>query len=216
MESNRMGPWLFSTAYLAPIDYFHFLLKASKPMVEHHETFAKQSYRNRCRILGPNGVQSLSIPVKASNQMQTRDVRIDNSVPWQKQHWRSISSAYGSAPFFIYYDYEFQPLFEKPFEFLMDFNEATLDKILKLIKADVMLEPTLAFEKKPEQGFDFRETIHPKKQQKIPQEVYTQVFGHKFGFVPNLSIIDLIFNIGPDARTYLQNLSEEFRHIFQQ
>ncbi|MBA3898989.1 MAG: WbqC family protein [Bacteroidetes bacterium] len=201
-----MEKCLLSTAYLGPVEYFYFLLKSTESQIELHETFAKQSYRNRCNIYGANGMQTLSIPVKASNHTITKDVLIDNSVPWQKQHWKSISSAYGSAPFYIYYDYELLPIFQQQFKFLIDFNQALLNKILNFLKSNPVILPTTEFSINDPEIIDFRNSIHPKKKQILEKQEYPQVFYDKHGFINNLSIIDLIFNLGPEAKGYIADI----------
>jgi hypothetical protein len=199
---------LLSTAYLGPLEYFHILLHCPKISIETQETFSKQSYRNRCNIYGANGLQTLTIPVKAANNTITKDVQIDYSMPWQKQHWKSIASAYGSSPFFMYYDYELIPFFEGNKKFLIDFNDALQSKILKFLKANILISYTDEYENQKPMHFDFRNRIHPKKEPIIRTEAYPQVFEEKFGFIPNLSIIDLVFNQGPEAKKILKSFPE--------
>jgi hypothetical protein len=196
---------LLSTAYLPPIEYFSVLINSEQAIIEAHENYLKQSFRNRCNILSANGMLPLSIPVKAPNHTPIKEVIIDNSVSWQKQHWRSITSAYGSAPFFIYYDYELEPFYKKSYKFLFDFNIELLLKILKLIKVDITIDFTSHFDKSTTINNDFRNSVHPKKEPFLKTEPYYRVFDEQFKYNGHISIIDLIFNIGPQTSTCLLN-----------
>jgi len=194
---------LLTTAYFAPTEYYAVLAKADKILLENCEHYTKQTYRNRCRIVSANGVLDLIIPVeKTGNEKQlTRDVRISNRADWQLQHWRSIESAYNSSPFFEYYKDDFLPFYEKKWTFLWDFNCSLQEKILELIDIQPNIELTTEYSTSfGENIVDLREKIHPKKQidfVNLPR--YYQVFEPKFGFIPNLSIIDLLFNMGNEA-----------------
>jgi hypothetical protein len=192
---------ILSTAYLGPVEYYHHLARFSSAKIELWETYSKQSYRNRCRISGPNGLLNLTIPVSASNHTKTKDVKIDNSVKWQINHWRALEASYRSSPFYIYYDYELQPFYEQKFDFLFDFNQSIQNKMLELIQLDVVAEFTSEYV--AEYDNDFRTTIHPKKESAFITPPYRQVFQEKFHFFPNLSIVDLLFNKGPEAKDYL-------------
>ena len=209
MNSPETNTCYLSTAYLAPVTYYNYLANYNQSYVEYHETYSKQSYRNRCSIYTASGVLNLSIPVKAPNHTSIKDVKIDNSVSWQKQHFRSILSAYSTSPYFIYYDYELQPFYENHYKFLLDFNEIVQFKILELIQLRVEVKSTSSFEKNSDNGDDFRNAIHPKKNNMLPCPYYHQVFNDKFGFIPNLSIIDLLFNKGPESKEFLKYKKEE-------
>jgi len=193
-----------STAYLAPTEYYVALAKADAVFLEHCESYEKQSYRNRCYIAGANGKIALSIPVEKSSgdKMLTRDIRISEHNDWQIQHWRSIESAYNSTPFFEYYKDEFLPFYEKSWDYLWDFNLEIQVKVLELL--DLQPEIKLTDEYKTNLGddcLDFRTSIHPKKENiQINHAPYYQVFDQRFGFLPNLSIIDLLFNMGNEAQ----------------
>lgn len=202
-----------STAYLAPLEYYHCLAKWDQSYIEYYETYSKQSYRNRCSIYTANGILNLSIPVKAPNHTLIKDVKIDNSVPWQKHHFRSILSAYSTSPYFIYYDYQLQPFYESRYNFLLDFNEIVQSKILELIELRADVQTTSLFEKNINNGADFRNTIHPKKNNGFPCPYYNQVFNNKYGFIPNLSIIDLLFNKGPESKEILEYKEEELKKL---
>lgn len=211
---------VFSTAYFAPISYYSYLLKSDRVFIEQYEHFQKQSYRNRCVIAAANGPMSLTIPVEKTLSQDIRDIRISNHGVWQHLHWHSIESAYQSTPYFEYYQDDFRPFFEKDMEgaFLFDFNESLRECICALLN----MTPTVAYTSEyvapggwvkdtEELLFDFRDSIHPKKDFHLlpdyqPQK-YTQVFDVKFGFQPELSILDLLFNMGPESiLTLLKNI----------
>ncbi|NDP22888.1 MAG: WbqC family protein [Paludibacter sp.] len=193
-----------STAYLGPVEYYSALVKAETVFLENCEYYLKQTYRNRCHIAAANGPMALSIPVeKASGEkLLTRDVRISEHNDWQIQHWRSIESAYNSTPFFEYYKDDLLPFYEKKWNFLWDFNFEIQSKILELL--DLQLEIQLTREYKAtldENTLDLRESIHPKKENPLGvSKNYYQVFEQRFGFQPNMSIIDLLLNMGNESQ----------------
>ena len=199
---------LFSTAYFPSISYMARFLAEDKPVVEVCETYHKQTYRNRCRVMTANGVESLSVPVVKvnGNHTMTKDMAISPIEPWQHIHSRCLESAYKASPYFDhYYDY-LRPIFEGHFNRLIDLNDATLQAILKMLKVKKEIVHTTDYVREAEN--DLREAFSPKK----PFEVnlfptYYQVFSEKFPFAPDLSILDLIFNEGPEATTYLKQIS---------
>ena len=199
---------LLSTAYFPPIQYVTKLL--SSVIVEKFENYSKQSFRNRCVIYGANGPQTLVVPVKKTHGNKTliKDILIDYDTNWQTNHFRSIQSAYKSAPFYEYYIDDYLIFFEKKFKFLLDLNT----QITKIICDHLSIDSVIHFSKTFIHEFnpecDFRNTIHPKKRMFKPDKnfqpfKYIQVFEEKYGFVENLSVIDLIFNEGIESRTIL-------------
>ncbi len=194
---------LLSTAYLPPIEYFQKIVGAEIVSVEKHEYFVKQTYRNRCHISGANGVMALSIPlINEHEKTLITEKKISYKENWQHQHWRSIKSAYANSPYFIYYSDELILFYEKKYDFLFDYNTELLQAVLKLLKIKIELKFTEIFEKQVEN--DFRNSISPKENVAIKNfKTYTQVFSDKHGFKPNLSIIDLLFNVGPEAGEFL-------------
>ena len=199
---------LLSTAYLAPTAYYRVLHRYNKVSIEQHCNYVKQTYRNRCVIATTNGLLPLSIPIEKPETIkaQTKDIRIATHGNWQHLHWNAIVSAYNSSPFFEYYEDDFRPFYEKQYSFLFDFNEAQRTLICKLL--DITPNIDYSEEYLPEQEGDFRESIHPKKAlpstlSEVNDRVYYQVFQQKFGFQPNLSIIDLLFNMGPESVLFL-------------
>lgn len=198
---------ILSTAYLAPIQYFTKFVKYDKVIIEAHENFIKQTYRNRCKIYGANGELSLSIPVKKSAPKTTiKELLIDYDTNWRKLHWKSIESAYNSSPYFEYYIDDFLPFYTKKYKYLFDFNTELLKMILENIDISTKIDFTETFFNNEYDMDDFREQIHPKKRNvdknfKIIE--YTQVFQSKHSFIPNLSIVDLLFNEGPNSSIIL-------------
>ncbi len=195
---------IFSSCYLAPVEYYYFLLQQENNILDIHENFIKQTYRNRCTILGANGKLDLIIPIqKRKNHTSIKDIRISYHENWQLNHWRSIESAYRKSPFFEYFDMELIPYYEnfKP-QFLLDFNEAIFNKINELIDLSISIKKSKTYLNTNE-TLDYR-TISPKnKVLKLDFEPYIQVFGSKMNFVPNLSILDIFFNEGNNTKNYL-------------
>jgi len=178
--------------------------------MENCEYYEKQSYRNRCNIAAANGKMALSIPVEKSTaeKMLTRDVRISDHNDWQVQHWRSIESAYNSTPFFEYYKDDLLPFYERKWTFLWDFNFEIQTKILELLDMQPEIRLTTEYKIHLENDvLDLRNSIHPKKENTIRCKPYYQVFDQRFGFQSNLSIIDLLFNMGNESQLIITPLS---------
>ncbi len=201
-----------STAYLAPVSYYVKMLSYNETYIEQFDHYVKQTYRNRCTIAGTNGEIALTIPTikPSSSKCPMKDIRISDHGNWQHLHWNAIISAYNNSPFFEFYEYEFQPFYEKKFEFLIDFNEELRQLVCSLID----MAPHVKYTDTYKDSFaanehDFREIIHPKKDFTLSDPTFTptpyyQVFHHKNGFLPNLSIIDLLFNMGPESLIVLE------------
>ena len=203
---------LLSTAYFAPIRYFSKLAVYPEIYIEKHENFVKQTYRNRTIILGANGPVPLIVPVEKGRDRKVRiaDLRIAYDEEWQRNHWRTIFSAYNSSPFFEYYVPDIEVFFKKKYRYLFDFNQQITQTILELLEIESTLIHTDDFEQIPEECLNFREQISPKTHLVLPDpnyeaQAYTQVFSEKFGFVPDLSILDLLFSEGPSAAEILEN-----------
>ncbi|MEA1874799.1 MAG: WbqC family protein [Bacteroidota bacterium] len=200
-----------STAYFPPIQYFCKLLEYDTIIIEAQEHYQKQSYRNRCRISGPNSIQSLSIPVERgrSREIPIRDIKIDYSMPWQINHLRSIKTAYHSAPYFEHYMDDLEPLFQAKVNFLFDFNLKILETINQMLEINAKVIISETYEKTPTID-DFRDSIHPKtrmhkKDSHFQPKEYMQVFIEKHGFIANLSILDLLMNEGPLSITTIKD-----------
>jgi hypothetical protein len=187
---------LLSTAYLPPVSYIEECISSGKIILEMHEHYIKQSYRNRTNIYGANGLLPLIIPVDHQNlfQVPIKDVRISYVNPWQKIHWRSITSAYRNSPYFEFFEDEFINFYEKKYETLFEFNLLLLEKIFSLLKANVRVEFTSIYERQPTASEDLRNHFHPDKRKDI--DPYRQVFSERMGFLNDLSFIDKLFNRG--------------------
>lgn len=196
-----MNTALLELPYLPNANWLGNFLGHEIILLEREENFVKSSFRNRCEIAGANGKQQLSIPLKGGRDHHQlyKEVRIDNTKMWQKVHWQSIRSAYGSTPFFEFYADRFQPFYEKEYELLFDFNYEILQSVLKILKAYKPFELTTSFEKDPADKIDFRN----KSVASIDLPRYYQPFEARNGFLSNLCALDLIFNLGPEAKTYL-------------
>ncbi len=192
---------LLSTAYLPPVSYFISLLHANEIYLEACENYVKQSYRNRCRIATANGVETLSIPVEGNSGQKNpiRDIRISSHGNWQQVHWRAITSAYMNSPFFEYYQDDFRIFFENKYTFLWDYNLELLTLIMNLLDISPEIKLTEKYEAQYTTVTDMRDTIHPKKTPVFITKPYYQVFENKLGFQQDLSIIDLLFNMGNES-----------------
>jgi hypothetical protein len=197
--------------YLPSISYFSTIEKYGGCLIEQHEHYVKQTFRNRCYINTEHGKDVLIIPLTSKHgKAGIREVRIDYSQKWVNNHWRSIVSAYGKAPFFKYYSDDLQKVLYKRFEYLYDLNFELLTMCLKWLRSNSTIQETLSYEKNlREEYFDLRSRINPKKSdyvRSIYRSVpYHQVFGNSF--VEDLSIIDLIFCCGPDASSIVRSSS---------
>ena len=195
---------IVSTSYLPPLAYVSALFKAGEAVIEMHETYPKQTCRNHTCIYGPNGKQTLSIPVTrpGGNHTKTRDILISYALPWQRTHWRAIEAAYNNSPFFLYYKDYFIPFFDKEYEFLADYNWEILETVFRLLRISREVRLTETYVKTPEGMTDLRNELTAKHAE-FNNPPYTQTFSERFGFIPNLSILDLLFNLGPETPEYL-------------
>jgi hypothetical protein len=196
---------VLSSHYLPCIQWFNVLIAGEPCVIDIHEHFVKQTYRNRATILSANGKLALTVPVKKeAHHMVMAEVKIDNEVRWQHQHWQAIVSAYNSAPYFLYYKDYFKPLFEEEFMYLVEWNCALLDICLKLMKVDQKPAYSQQYiDATTLTGVDYRKHISPKVQPEITGKPYLQVFSEKFPFEPNLSILDILFNHGPRYQEFV-------------
>ena len=233
---------LLSSTYFGPIQWYQKLNRYDECLIERHESFIKQTYRNRMIIPTTNGPLSLTIPTNHNTSLAMKDIRISDHANWRHVHWNALLSAYGESPFFEYYQDDIRPFFEKKYEFLFDFNMETTEKMIELLdirpkisiteeyiqskelkgeseeqKGENEAFDSIANHKVPSSKFqvqskevqsivDFRDAIRPKKPlpdaEFAPQRYY-QVYEQKYGFQPNMSILDLLFNEGNEAIFYL-------------
>lgn len=205
---------LLSTTYFGPVQWYQKLYQAERVGIEQWENFQKQTYRNRCLIATTQGIQALTVPVErghsalplgtSKHAALIKDIRISDHGNWRHLHWHALQSAYGESPFFEYYQDDIQPFFENRWDYLIDFNEAIREKICELIDIQPIVAYTSAY--MAAQSHDFRSAITPKHPDYDPDftpKPYYQVYQQKHGFLPNLSILDLLFNMGPESIFYL-------------
>ncbi len=195
---------LLSSAYMPPVQWFTKLVAYSKVYVEQYDHYCKQTYRNRCIIATQAGTQVLTVPVTLpESKTFMRDVLISNHGDWRHLHWQSLVSAYENSPFFEFYADDFRPFFEKDYKYLFDFNQELTAMICRLI--DLEYSPVITAEYANAAQLcadDFRDAInpkHPAEDSNFVAQEYYQVFARRNGFKPNLSIVDLLFNEGPEG-----------------
>ena len=210
---------LLSTTYFGPIQWYQKLYRADEVWIEQHESFLKQTYRNRCIIATTQGTQALTVPVERTGTSLIKDIRISDHGNWRHLHWNALKSAYGDSPFFMYYEDDLRPFFERRWDYLLDFNEAIREKLCELLDIQPHVSYTSTFQLQPStihyppstihhplSTIDFRSAIQPKHPALDPDfepRRYYQVYEAKHGFQPNLSIVDLLFNMGPESIFYL-------------
>ena len=226
---------LLSSTYFGPIQWYQKLNRYDECLIERHESFIKQTYRNRMLIPTTNGPLSLSIPTNHNTSLAMKDIRISDHANWRHVHWNALLSAYGESPFFEYYQDDIRPFYEKKYEFLFDFNMEITEKMIELLDIRPKISVTSEYiqseelkvkseefnglanhkvqssnhkvqSKEVQSIVDFREAIRPKKplpDAEFESKRYYQVYEQKFGFQPNMSILDLLFNEGNEAIFYL-------------
>ena len=205
---------LLQTTYFGPIQWYQKLYRYDQTLIEQYDSYQKQTYRNRCVIATANGLQTLTVPVEHSvnsqelsaNSPKVKDLRISDHNQWRRIHWNALQSAYSESPFFDYYADDIRPFFEKRYEFLIDFNEAIRQTVCDLLDIHPNVSYTSDFSLQPSAVDDYREVInakHPQADADFRPRRYWQVFEDRHGFQANLSILDLLFNMGNEAVFYL-------------
>ena len=197
---------LLSTTYFGPVQWYQKLYRADVVQIERWESFQKQTYRNRCLIATTQGVQALTVPVVRDESPLIKDIRISDHGNWRHLHWNALQSAYGESPFFEYYQDDIRPFFEKRWDYLLDFNEAICQKMCELIDIQPNMEYSSEYVAEPKKQIDYRLAInpkHPAPDLDFAPKPYYQVYSVKHGFLPNLSVLDLLFNMGPEGIFYL-------------
>lgn len=207
-QNPPMTTAILSAAYFGPVQWYQKLNRYDRCLIECHDHYIKQTYRNRCAIATTQGVQTLSVPIERYDGLKCamRDIRVSDHGNWRHLHWNALMSAYGESPFFEYYADDIRPFFEKRWEFLFDFNMEITFKMCELIDIRPTISTTDAYVADTAGMHDFRDTIRPKHplpdEQFVPTPYY-QVYRQKHGFLPNLSVLDLLFNEGNEAVFYL-------------
>lgn len=207
MSAHKIA--LLSTAYLPPVQYLSKFVSYDQVQIDYFEFFRKQTFRNRCVIYSSNGPIILTVPIVHPDKSHktSKDIRIDYHQPWQKIHCKSIESAYGKSPYFLFYFEELFALLLKKYSFLIELNSALTDFLLN--QASIKNTPTFTSEYQVRIGpsvTDYRNTIEPGNNSPDPTFTparYMQVFENKFGFNSNLSSLDLLFNMGKEMRAIL-------------
>ncbi len=202
---------LFPTAYMPPIEYFILYLSSNVAYLETHEYFKRRTYANHCSIANVNGIHTLTIPVSKTiaNHCPIHSMKINYSEKWQAAHWKTLETAYNKSPFFLYYRDYLEPFYTKRFDYLLDFNNELFQTLCYLLKINKTFIHTDSYEKNPSKiDCDLRDTINPVSCKKSDYcfnkiEPYNQVFIDKTGFIPNLSIFDLLCNKGNESQAYL-------------
>lgn len=196
---------LIHPTYFPNVAHFAMMVKSDVVYFEVCDNYQKQSHRNRTEIYGANGKLALTVPVSYTqkNRQLYKDVKIANEDNWQQQHIKSLQSAYSMSPFFEFYIDDLMPLFEKRFDYILDFNLYCFEVLLHMLQLNIISKPTLCFEKEPIDKIDYRQLVKRNFEVNTLQP-YTQVFTEKHGFISNLSVLDLIFNEGPNTELYLK------------
>ena len=195
-------------AYFPAVIQMAAMVQAKSVVFEVHDNYQKQTYRNRAHIAHTNGLLSLNVPIKhagGDGRQPTAEVQTETAFPWQKQHWKSLQSAYRTSPFFEFYEDELAPLFEEQAHGLQAHNIRIFESLCELLDVEIDFSLSKEYEKQPAQQ-DLRELIRAKRAKTYQLPAYHQVFGDRHGFLPNLSILDLLFNEGPNSLAYLQAL----------
>ncbi len=200
---------LFIPTYFAPISQYAAICKSDSIVFELDDNYQKQTYRNRCYIFGANGKLSLNIPVKhllTTDRKKTKDTLVENDSQWQQQHLKSLQSAYRSSPFFEFFEDDIAKIFTKKYKYLQDVNIDTHLFITDALQIDTSYATSEDYEVNPAIK-DYRNLAIAKKGTKVKMEPYIQMFDDKHGFIPNLSVLDLLFMEGPNTISFLESTS---------
>lgn len=200
---------LLATTYFGPVQWYQKLNQSDRCLIERHDHFIKQTYRNRCVIATTNGLQALTVPIERFEGAHCAmlNIRISDHGSWRHLHWNALQSAYGESPFFEFYADDIRPFFERRWDFLVDFNMEITQKMCELLDIQPHITLTDTYVSAEDVGVtDYRDVIRPKNplpDDRFQSRRYYQVYEQKHGFQPNLSVLDLLFNEGPEAVLYL-------------
>ncbi|MHC8949417.1 WbqC family protein [Sphingobacterium hungaricum] len=201
------GKLLLPAYYMPPISYFQAIVQQPDEIViDQSEHYPKQTYRTRTRIGTANGILELFVPILHGRKthIPMKDVKISDDHPWQRLHWQSIQTAYRSSAYFEYYEDDLNYFYENKFEYLVDYNAQQVKLFLKMLKIKREVSFSETFEPYNTEEIDYRRAIHPKQVLDIDSiKPYHQVFEDRQGFIPNLSILDLLCNQGPQSKNFL-------------
>lgn len=204
---------LFIPTYFAPISQYKEIFNNESIVFEVEDNFQKQTYRNRCYIYAAYGKLQMNVPIvhkrNSSSRQKTKDTKIDNDYAWQQRQLKTLQTAYRSSPYYEFYEDDITPLFENKHEFLLDLNLETHAFLMDAIQEDIPFKRTTEYHVEPNIR-DQRGLANPKLKLSTEFKTYTQVFDNKHGFIPNLSILDLLFMEGPNTTTYLKQNKLEF------
>jgi len=203
---------LLHPTYFPSIVQMVAMAQAEKVVLEIQDNYQKQTYRNRAYIAHANGKLLLNVPIKHSKnglRQKTKEVPIENSFPWQSQHWKSLQTAYRTSPFFEYYEDDLVSLFMEPATHLLDHNLNLMNRLLELLGLETSVETTSEYIIEPRQK-DLRYLANAKQEKQYSLATYTQVLEAHHDFLPNLSVLDLLFNKGPNALEYLETQQIKF------
>ena len=199
--------------YLPPVSWFaEFLKEENEILLEQHENFPKQTYRSRCNIYGANGKLALILPIHHNGKRAMKDLELSYAEDWQKLHWKSIKIAYQSSPYFEYYEDKLKQIFSVQPTSLIEFNLNALKIILQILKVEKDFSLTTEFEKTLD-AVDLRERFSAKKESEYNLPEYYQTFSDKLGFIKDLSILDVVCNIGPESATYIKKVTQSIQNI---
>lgn len=206
---------LLHPTYFPSIVQMAAVVQAEEIVFEIQDNYQKQTYRNRCYIAHTNGTLLLNVPIKHSKdgtRQKMQDVVVENAFPWQKEHWRSIQNAYRTSPFFEFYEDDLAPLFMEPVTHLLNYNQIIFETLTDLIGFKVPVSKTDTYEISPS-ILDLRKLANAKSKTIFHLQPYTQVLESHHGWLPNLSVLDLLFNEGPNSLNYLENQSVDFNKL---
>ena len=198
---------LIQPTFFGPVIQYVAMAEYKDVVFEKQDNFQKQTYRNRCYIYGANGKQLLSVPTvhaKSTERQKTKDIKIDNSFSWQKIFIKSLESSYRSSPYFEFYEDEIMQVFQKPYAYLMDLNMKGHEMMSSCLELENNISFSETYQVEDSKHLDYRFFANAKKEPNYELTSYTQVFDDKHGFIPNLSILDLLFNEGTNALNYLE------------